>query len=282
MHRITEVELHVDLLAFSQWLNRQGVRHQITEEAGQQVIWLADPQYEQPVLEALRRYQNDPSLRAAVEDAAASPVAPNGRWQPSPKHAPLVFGLLILAALTTFFTDVGQNDLVASLLIVDPFQFDWSTFGERLESLTMTLTSGQFWRLFTPDLLHFSWPHLIFNGVMLWFLGSQVEWFDGRSRLVLLVVVTTLCSNVLQHLVTGPLFGGLSGVVYGILGYCWLAQSLRPRFQMPRALVTVAVVWMVIGFTSLPEWVGLGSMANEAHLGGFLSGLALAFLPVKR
>jgi len=39
---------------------------------------------------------------------------------------------------------------------------------------------------------------------------------------------------------------------------------------------------MVIGFTPLPEMIGLGRMANEAHLGGFVAGLALAVvLPVK-
>jgi len=40
---------------------------------------------------------------------------------------------------------------------------------------------------------------------------------------------------------------------------------------------------MVIGFTPFTEMLGLGRMANEAHLGGFVSGVALAFLlPVKR
>ena len=95
--------------------------------------------------------------------------------------------------------------------------------------------------------------------------------------------ITSLISNGLQYFVSGPLFGGLSGVVYGILGYCWLSQRTAPRFQFPPALVTFAVAWMVIGFTPLPEIIGLGRMANEAHLGGFIAGLALAVvLPVRR
>src|SRR5690554_5958762 len=36
--------------------------------------------------------------------------------------------------------------------------------------------------------------------------------------------------------------------------------------------------WMVIGFTPLPEMLGLGRMANEAHLGGFVAGLLVAAL----
>ena len=90
--------------------------------------------------------------------------------------------------------------------------------------------------------------------------------------------MASLLSNGLQYLVSGPLFGGLSGVVYGILGYCWMSQRRRPRFQFPPALVTFALVWMVIGFTPLPEMLGLGRMANEAHLGGFVAGLLVAAL----
>ena len=98
------------------------------------------------------------------------------------------------------------------------------------------------------------------------------------AGLIALFLVTSLTSNTLQHLVSGPLFGGLSGVVYGVLGYCWLSQQRRPRFQFPPALVTFALVWMLIGFTPLPEAVGIGRMANEAHLGGFLGGLLMAVL----
>ncbi|OZB03744.1 MAG: rhomboid family intramembrane serine protease, partial [Marinobacter sp. 34-60-7] len=159
--------------------------------------------------------------------------------------------------------------------------FGWQTFGTlagRLEALAITLADGQVWRLITPDFLHFSWTHIIFNAVMLWFLGSQIEWIDGRIRLAVLFLMTSLLSNGLQYAVSGPLFGGLSGVVYGILGYCWLSQQRRPRFQFPPALVTFALVWMVIGFTPLPEMLGLGRMANEAHLGGFVAGLLVAAL----
>ena len=100
--------------------------------------------------------------------------------------------------------------------------------------------------------------------------------------LVLIFIATSLLSNGLQYL-SVALFGGLSGVVYGMLGYCWLSQRKRPRFQFPPALVTIAVVWMAIGFTPLTEMVGLGRMANEAHLGGFVAGLLLAvILPVPK
>jgi len=283
VYRVKQLDTSIDLSGFSQWLKGRGVPHTISVESDFQVLWLESPEHAEPVLEALDRFLAEPDIRQAVEQQNRSPVFVAGRWQPSPRHAPLVLGMIILAVLMAWFTSLGSNQFTANLLIVDPRAYDWGSMAARLDALSATLASGQVWRLFTPDFLHFSWTHIIFNSVMLWFLGSQIEWFDGRGRLVLLFIITSLVSNGLQYVVSGPFFGGLSGVVYGILGYCWLSQRTLPRFQFPPALVTFAVVWMVIGFTPLPEMLGLGRMANEAHLGGFVAGLAMAaILPARK
>nr|WP_282448472.1 rhomboid family intramembrane serine protease [Marinobacter goseongensis] len=277
------MDASLDLAGFSQWLREQGVGYRITEEGGFQVLWLENPDHTDPVLEALDRFLSEPEVQQAVNATSQSPVFVAGRWQPSPRHAPLVLAMIVIAATVAWVTDMGRSQLSTVLMMVDPQNFAWNTLSARVEALRETLTAGQVWRLISPDFLHFSWTHIIFNSVMLWFLGSQVEWFDGKARLLVLVVFASLVSNGLQYFVSGPLFGGLSGVVYGILGYCWLSQRRLPRFQFPPALVTFAVVWMVIGFTPLPEMLGLGRMANEAHLGGFIAGLALAVtMPVRR
>ena len=70
-------------------------------------------------------------------------------------------------------------------------------------------------------------------------------------------------------------FGGLSGVVYGLLGFCWIYSALNPKQP---ALVTTAIVgfmlvWLVLGFADV-LFVG---MANWAHLGGLVSGMAFAY-----
>ncbi|UQG60115.1 rhomboid family intramembrane serine protease [Marinobacter sp. M3C] len=212
-----------------------------------------------------------------IKPGRRSPIV-NGRWQPSPGHAPVVISLIVIAVVTVWLTSMSSNELAAGLMVVDPRQYEWVSLAERLNALLDTLSKGQIWRLITPDFLHFSWPHIIFNSVMLWFLGSQVEFIDGRTRLLVLALVASLLSNGLQYLVTGPLFGGLSGVVYAIMGYCWLSQRRLPRFQFPPALITFALAWMVLGFTPLPNMLGMGNMANEAHLGGFVAGLLVALV----
>jgi GlpG protein len=212
-----------------------------------------------------------------IKPGRRSPIV-NGRWQPSPGHAPVVISLIVIAVVTVWLTSMSRNELATGLMVIDPRQYEWFSLADRLNALLDTLSKGQVWRLITPDFLHFSWPHIIFNSVMLWFLGSQVEFIDGRTRLLVLALVASLLSNGLQYLVTGPLFGGLSGVVYAIMGYCWLSQRRLPRFQFPPALITFALAWMVLGFTPLPNMLGMGNMANEAHLGGFVAGLLVAVL----
>jgi len=282
VYRVKQLDAREDLSGFSRWLSWQGVAHRITEENGHQVLWLENQEYAEVVLEALEQYLDEPDKSARFEVGDEPSAFVRGRWQPSPRHAPLVFGMILLAVIMVLLTAMGTNEVAAALMFIDPRHYDWSSLSGRLGALSASLGDGQIWRLLTPDFLHFSWSHILFNSVMLWFLGSQVEWFDGRGRLLVLFLGTSIFSNGLQYLVSGPLFGGLSGVVYGILGYCWLSQYRSPRFLFPPALVTFSVVWMVIGFTPLTSILGMGQMANEAHVGGFLSGVALAaILPVR-
>ena len=283
MYRIKQLETDVNLAAFSQWLEQQGVGHRITAEGNHQVLWLENPDQAEPVLEALRQFLASPQSHSRPDRKPGSPFHPSGRWQASPGHAPLVMAMIGVAIMVAFATDLGRSILSAALMVVDPRVYPWDTMAERLTALTSTLAGGEVWRLVSPDFLHFSWPHLIFNSVMLWFLGSHVEWIDGRGRLLVLFVVGSLLSNGLQYFTTGPLFGGLSGVVYALVSYCWLSQRCQPRFQFPSALAVLAVAWVLFGFTPLPELLGLGRMANAAHLGGLLAGLLLGLvLPARQ
>tara|TARA_R100000322_G_scaffold108098_1_gene68947 strand:+ start:1302 stop:2171 length:870 start_codon:yes stop_codon:yes gene_type:complete len=278
LKRLKEVPASLDLQPFSLWLRAQHVDHRISIEGDSQVVWLTDERIEADVLRALEQYMEDPQLRARLRDEPPPQPTVRAPWQPSPGQAPLALGLIVVAALLAWFTGFGSTGPLTELVIVNPNEWPVETWGQRWNSLLGTLGEGQFWRLFTPDFLHFSISHLIFNAVMLWFLGSQVEIRDGRSRLILLAVVSSLSANLTQYMLSGPLFGGLSGVVYGVIAYTWLSQRDNPRFIFPPALMLFSVIWLLFGLTPFPQQLGIGSMANGAHLGGLLGGLALAAL----
>jgi GlpG protein len=132
----------------------------------------------------------------------------------------------------------------------------------------------QSWRFITPALLHFSLLHIVFNLLWWWQLGGLVEKKQGKQRLIILFVFSAIASNLAQFFLVGPYFGGLSGVVYGLVGYCWLSGKLNKKSEvfLPNSMFIFLLGWLVLGFIDfLPA-----NVANYAHLVGLFAGLILA------
>ncbi|MFC4700687.1 rhomboid family intramembrane serine protease GlpG [Glaciecola siphonariae] len=144
----------------------------------------------------------------------------------------------------------------------------------RIEYFDQLASNHQWWRLFGPNFLHFSATHIIFNLIWWWIFGSQLERVFGTFWLVVLFVVSSLFANIAQLLVSGPNFGGMSGVVYALFGFVWWTGWLRPRWgiSIPNGFVVFLLVWLAIGYSG----VLFVDMANEAHAFGLISGCLLA------
>ena len=80
-----------------------------------------------------------------------------------------------------------------------------------------------------------------------------------------MVLAIAVVSNLCQYLYDGPLFGGMSGVAYGLFGYIWIKSRVEPSsgFYMHQTTVMVMLVWFVLCFTPV-----LGGVANGAHAAG--------------
>jgi len=132
------------------------------------------------------------------------------------------------------------------------------------------------WRILGPALFHFSWLHIVFNTMWWWQLGGSIERIMGKGALIQLFLVSAILSNLGQFMVSGPNFGGLSGVVYGVVGYVWWAGWLAPEkgLHLSQSIIGFLLFWLLLGYVDvLPV-----SMANTAHLLGLLSGCLLAWL----
>ena len=57
-------------------------------------------------------------------------------------------------------------------------------------------------------------------------MGKEIENFDGKWLFSILILITSASSNYAQYAFSGPsIFGGLSGVVYGLLGFCFVQET---------------------------------------------------------
>ncbi len=132
------------------------------------------------------------------------------------------------------------------------------------------ITSLQWWRLVTPILLHFGVLHIGFNMSWMWTLGRQIEFLRGSWRYGLLVLLIAVTSNIAQLYWAGPGFGGMSGVVFGLVGYAWIKGRTAPQhgISMPYDQLVYSMLFLFLCMTGV-----FGAIANAAHFAGFVTGI---------
>lgn len=133
--------------------------------------------------------------------------------------------------------------------------------------------------------MHLSLPHLLLNLTFWVYLGSVIEHNLGGLRLCLLYLVLACITAVAQNLANGPAFFGLSGVVYGIIGYAFMLERGNSRhwFNLPSGFGVMIVVGILSGFAAPLIGVNVGNTAHIVGLitGGIIGGIELAYQRLK-
>ena len=192
-------------------------------------------------------------------------------------HIPIIVVSILLALISNF------GSLIA---IIEPLTFTILKISNQgfvsVSTFEQTyFLENQWWRLISPMFIHFSFAHLAFNCLWIYILGEKIERVDNSITFLMLIIFSSICSNYLQFLWTGSsLFGGLSGVIYGLIGYCMILEmdTNYDRYQLPSGLYLFMIVWLILGFLGILELFGFGSVANFAHLGGLVSGILFAII----
>jgi GlpG protein len=146
--------------------------------------------------------------------------------------------------------------------------------------LFVEIRQGEVWRMVTPIFLHFNILHIGFN--MLWFyqLGMQIELLEGSRFLTFMVLAMGVISNTIEYVIPphNP-FGGMSGVIYGMLGFVWAMGRFYPRsgYNMDNGTLWFMIIWLFLGMTGI-----FGPMANWCHLSGLITGLAFGYALARR
>jgi len=191
--------------------------------------------------------------------------------------------IILISILVAFLSNYGSI-----LALIEPFTFIKIDLGSyqngyvSFNSLETTyMQNNEWWRLITPMFIHFSLTHLVFNCLWIYVLGSKIEQIDGHITFINLVIFSSIISNLAQHFFgESAFFGGLSGVIYGLLGYCMIIEFeiKKERYDLPPALYLFMLIWLALGFLGILNLFGFGNVANYAHLGGLISGIIFAMI----
>jgi membrane associated rhomboid family serine protease len=156
-----------------------------------------------------------------------------------------------------------------------------------------------YWTLLTHQFLHGGWLHIIVNMWTLWIFGDNVEDRMGPLRFAIFYLTCGVLAGITQVLAnpdsTLPSVGA-SGAIAGVLGaYLLLFPTARlivmfPIFFFPFFFEVPAVLYLVLWFliqlfsgaAALAGPQQVGGIAFWAHIGGFVSGILLCQLFLRR
>lgn len=130
----------------------------------------------------------------------------------------------------------------------------------------------EYWRLVTPIFMHAGYPHLLVNGMSLYFVGTLYERCVGRVRFLVVYMVAGVGGNVLSLAALPDLGVGASGAIFGIFGalgvYAFVNRAVF-------GLISRRLVGSVLGLSALNLLLPLADPQVDgwAHVGGLLTGI---------
>jgi len=234
------------------------------------------PEDAQPAEEA-RGWYPPPSYQAP-------PPRPRRHWA----HAPATYTLVGVNGAVFLMT------LLLSGNLAGPAFEDKVSYG--LLCNGYYVLNGEWWRLVTSIFVHFGWIHILTNMWCLWNLGLLGEPLLGEFGMAAAYVLTGVAGNLLSVTFNqrppgaagGVLSAGASGAVFGLAGV--LLMLLRspllpiPQLELKKLRRSVWYFALINFVIDGGLWLAHTRLQvdNMAHLGGFLSGLALGVPLVPR
>ena len=209
---------------------------------------------------------------------------------------PFIFTIIFLTANFFVFLLMWQSSGMRVAVLWPSGEFPEEVllaYGAKMNSL-IHQQPHEWWRFVTPVFIHVNLLHVLVNMYSLWVIGPWVEKLYGAAKFVVFWVATGVLGVVASYLTVMPdahpgLIGsfiiktsdapsaGASGALFGLAGVLFVF-GLKYRRELPEGfkrafgtgLLPVILINLFIGFTLR------GLIDNAAHLGGLLSGVAMA------
>lgn len=267
---------------FHQFLRSEGIENRVDEVGQAWEVWVLsddDLPRARDEFASYERFPSDPRFKVKPLPKPAESQPRTRQMSEGSSTIPVTRFLLVGCIALTIYTGMGTRHpevmrvLMFSQYVKPAVGWAWP----------VEIMQGEIWRIFTPAFIHGSFLHLAFNLYFLWILGNTIERTKGSARFLIFCLVTAAGAHFTEYFVTGPNFIGISGVVFGLLGYLWMKQMVSPEegYYVPDIIVIQMGIWLALGISGALEAWGI-HVANGAHLGGLLTGMLLGSFRSRR
>lgn len=173
----------------------------------------------------------------------------------------LVLGAAVLMFLVEVISGGSQN---ISVLI---------RYGAKINAL---VAQGQWWRLITPMFLHVGLLHILVNGVMIYYVGTQIEHIFGHIRFLIIYLLSGILGNLASFAFgsDASVSAGASTALFGLFG-AFIMLGLT--FTHNPFIQTVAKQFGVLVIINLVFDIFASNIDIWGHIGGFIGGVGIAF-----
>lgn len=231
-------------------------------------------------------FQCPDCVKAANKGSRQNAALYGGRRSADPRLTTFVLiGINAVVWLAVVATGGRNSDLVARLALVprgvceslSSSGYYPTAVGDRLCTLgtggdghwVPGVADGAVWQLITSQFLHVEIWHIVSNMLALFILGPQLEAALGRTRFLLVYLLSGLSGSVAVLWLSGSsgLTLGASGAIYGLFGaYAVIAHKVRADL---RSIATLLAVNLFITFA-------IPNISWQGHLGGIAGGAVVA------
>ena len=176
----------------------------------------------------------------------------------------LLWVLIAVNVLIFIATSIASGSIFGiSFAVLNQIGVSYSTF------------SSQPWTIVSSMFAHDGIYHIIFNMLTLYFFGMYVLALVGEARFFLVYFIGGLVGNVLFLLMnhTGSAVGA-SGAIFALGG---LLVVLVPRLKVMIFPIPIPMDLWIALLLSLAVLSFLPGIGWQAHVGGFLTGLAAGY-----
>lgn len=199
---------------------------------------------------------------AALGKAPEVIILRDTKEQKQPVATAVIFAICLALLIATTLLPYG-NDLI--------MRYGLSAYG---------ISHGEYYRLLTSMFFHSGIMHLASNGVYLYYFGVRSEKLLGTGKFLLLYLVSGICGGLLSVFL-GDGYGisiGASGAIYGLLGAMLLLTKKRGSQYTGMSYSTM----LLLAATAIGMGFFEPNVDNLGHIGGFLGGMAMFWLLLRR